>query len=731
MEERVRAAMRIKGTSANLQVDGCRVTIPARDGKGQLTYVLDRIFDSAAAQSDIFAWVEPAVVDVLRGFNATIMAYGQTGSGKSYTMGTSKGNDGIVPRATAAIFRALSEYEDDSQSVVHCSFMQIYGDKVFDLLSSRSLESLAVREAKKTPDADGGGSRKNTVFVQGLSEYHVASAQDVAELVERGLRSRATRPTEMNSRSSRSHAILQLSVQTESHYQDDAGEQENENDSPLSPPKRRIVLRRAKLQLVDLAGSEKWSAAADSDSALAGELKAINKSLSALGNCFAAVVEKKHVPYRDTTLTRLLQDSLGGGTRAIVVATVDAANLEETASTLAFAQRATKVTARLRLNEVVNDTVLLKKAQREISSLRRQLQQAQSRDTNLSREETGESESSFQRVYAFEQQLSEARSNSDNAERLIGRLYTKLELAEDRESAAVAVATAALARSLLAVSTSKQVKSRDKIQQTEDDVDIYSSANSMQVALSPLQTKKLGSVAADPVTIAVPTALPDKMCLQEKILDLTTDIRFSNDASESATSTVENQEPGLCDRHKIRGCFLCGLQSRGDLEFEKFGSISARGASMDANLSTSACERHGVAMCFLCSLRQDGSSEALVRNDFSSLQLNSPMTHTFSSISSLEAVNKTEQQHSEQLSSSKKNNKNEQFKLESPYGHRRPCRNAGRTSSLYRVTNRRPQHRDTRANETASRRKVRHHPTKLPTQRQRIDKHAAAPRRRV
>ncbi|KAJ8600399.1 hypothetical protein CTAYLR_001424 [Chrysophaeum taylorii] len=452
MEEHVRAAVRVKPSeeeepSCLKIIEGSRVRAPARDGKGHATFAVDRVFDETASQEAVLEWVKPAIVDVAsKGLNATVFAYGQTGSGKSHTMGfeaaTLFGPDaGLVPRAAEALFDALAATR---RSLVHCSFLQIYGDKVLDLLATDDTTNLVVRESR----SETAGFDHKRIFVQGLSEYQVTSAADVLGLVARGLRGRATRPTDMNSRSSRSHAILQVAVEVETacsreeRRDDDDDDDDDEWDrasldsaAASSPVKQRgggrTVLRRAKLCLVDLAGSEKWSPAATADAELAAELKAINRSLSALGNCFAALcATADHVPYRDSTLTRLLEDALGG--RALVIATVAAgrSSLEETVSTLAFAQRAKNIKARLRFDEVVNDAVLLKRARREIARLRRERHHHDARR---------------------DRDLEEARAAAAAApaERALGKLCFELDVARDRAAAADAAATAAIAASTL------------------------------------------------------------------------------------------------------------------------------------------------------------------------------------------------------------------------------------------------------------------------------------------
>ena len=416
MEERVRAAVRLlplpPEAFRSLRVEENDVIIKARHGQdASLTHEMDKVFTEGCSQGDVYDWVAPAVEDVAKkGVNATVMAYGQTGTGKTFTMlgapaapeaGQLPGDAGVIPRAAASLFEALATGSADGtivRATAHCSYLQIYGDRVQDLLvpDPSKAPALQVREAPSNLGSKGA------VFVRGLSEYQVASAADVLALVARGTKGRATRATRSNEHSSRSHAVLQLALEVESV---EKGNDENNDPARWSqfaasdvPPSTaqtpgtagtRTVVRRAKLSLVDLAGSEKWSDEVAASQQFARELRAINTSLSALGNCIAALADLAteahrgggHVPYRDSVLTRLLQDALGGGTRAVVIATASAAQdaYDETASTLAFAQRATRVTARLRVDEVIDDSRRLVKAKREIARLRKRLQAAEQR----------------------------------------------------------------------------------------------------------------------------------------------------------------------------------------------------------------------------------------------------------------------------------------------------------------------------------------------------------------
>lgn len=224
------------------------------------------------------------------------------------------------------------------------------------LSDPRHVSALPVREAIK--------GNSIGVFVSGLSEVRVVNTDDVIAVLQKGDRNRRIRATEMNEHSSRSHAILQISTEVESRGNDGA-----------------TIIRRAKLNLVDLAGSEKWDTQKKMVKAHQKELTNINKSLSALGNVISALGEKHrtHVPYRDSKLTRLLQDSLGGNTHTLVFATIspNLAAIDETISTLNFADRAKSVMVRVKVNEVVDDAVLLARAQREIIRLQMKVRQLQ------------------------------------------------------------------------------------------------------------------------------------------------------------------------------------------------------------------------------------------------------------------------------------------------------------------------------------------------------------------
>lgn len=431
MEEAVGVAVRLRPLEAD---DDRGIIISKNTIKlRHREHVFDEVFREDSSQDDVFRWVEPAVRDVANGVNALIMAYGQTGSGKSHTL------SGIIPRAAHAVFDELK----GKKNSVHCSQVQIYGDSIEDVFGG---ETCVVRDT----------------FVQGLSEYEVTTSDDVMALVARGLK-RRTRPNDLNPQSSRSHAVLQLTVQVE-------------NDE---------ILRRAKLTLVDLAGSEKWSAKADECRDLADELRAINLSLSALGNCIAALAEKAtFIPYRDSCLTRLLRDALSGGTRTrlIATATASSSHLDETASTLAFAQRAKCIKTFLKVDDVVDDAVLLRRARKDIVKLQKQL---------------------------------------DAKTTVISRLWTKLEIADDRANAADAACSA------MAI--------------VDDDV---------PVTTSPVRRPK-------------PTQ--QQTCERHGLTECFLCTLRRGDYLRGMVTHQDPQETTRCDRHGLLNCFLCTLAREGSL----------------------------------------------------------------------------------------------------------------------------------------------------------------------
>ncbi|KAK5872049.1 hypothetical protein PBY51_012783 [Eleginops maclovinus] len=288
----------------------------------------------------------PLVEGVTEGYNGTIFAYGQTGSGKSFTMqGVSDpaAQRGIIPRAFEHIFESI-QCAENTKFLVRASYLEIYNEEIRDLLGHDTKHRL---ELKEHPERG--------VYVRDLSMHTVHNVGECERIIVQGWGNRAVGFTLMNKDSSRSHSIFTIHLEI---CNTDAEGQDH--------------LRAGKLNLVDLAGSERQSKTGSTGERLREATK-INLSLSALGNVISALVDgrSKHIPYRDSKLTRLLQDSLGGNTRTLMIACLSPAdnNYEETLSTLRYANRAKSIQNRPRINEDPKDA-LLREYQEEIKKLR-------------------------------------------------------------------------------------------------------------------------------------------------------------------------------------------------------------------------------------------------------------------------------------------------------------------------------------------------------------------------
>ena len=299
------------------------------------TFTFDQVFDVESTQREVYAGsARPIIEDVFKGYNGTVFAYGQTGAGKTFTMeGNLFGSGGledeygdlnksqhmwgIIPRAVADIFEYTKSAEENLEFEVRVSHMEIYKERLRDLLRSEgdADEKLHIRD-----DPVRG------IFVQGLKEVYVTSPSELLATMRVGSSNRAMSATAMNEQSSRSHSIFQIVLQ-----------QRNTVDG---------VIKTGKLNLVDLAGSEMVKKTRASGERLE-EAKTINKSLSALGNVINSLTDGKstHVPYRDSKLTRVLQESLGGNakTALVICCSPSSYNESETLSTLRFGRRAKQV----------------------------------------------------------------------------------------------------------------------------------------------------------------------------------------------------------------------------------------------------------------------------------------------------------------------------------------------------------------------------------------------------
>lgn len=325
-------------------------------------FAFDAVYDCNSKQSDVYdEMVRPLVDSVLEGFNGTIFAYGQTGTGKTYSMVGDRNDPtrkGIIPKAFDHIFGHISRSKNQ-QYLVRSSYLEIYQEKIRDLLCKDEKRRLELKER-----ADIG------VYVKDLSSFVCKSIKEIEHVMTVGNDNRAVGATNMNEHSSRSHALFIITIE---HSQVSSDGQTH--------------IRVGKLNLVDLAGSERQFKTGVVGQRQKEAIK-INLSLSALGNVISALVDGRstHIPYRDSKLTRLLQDSLGGNSKTVMVANIGPAsyNYEETLVTLRYASRAKNIKNRPKVNQDPKDA-LLREFQLEIDRLKYLLSQKKPKSGEMSR----------------------------------------------------------------------------------------------------------------------------------------------------------------------------------------------------------------------------------------------------------------------------------------------------------------------------------------------------------
>ncbi|PIN09886.1 Kinesin-like protein [Handroanthus impetiginosus] len=362
----VKVAVHIRPLIGDEKIQGCKDCVTVVPGKPQVqigthSFTFDHVYGSTGTPSTAMyeECVAPLVDGLFQGYNATVLAYGQTGSGKTYTMGTSLKDGcqtGLIPQAMNALFNKIETLKREIEFQLHVSFIEIHKEEVRDLLDP----SLSNRQEMANGHAANGHAAKvnipgkppiqiressnGVITLAGSTECSVKTLKEMADCLEQGSLSRATGSTNMNNQSSRSHAIFTITMEQMRRLPTGISNEGSLNDCMTED------YLCAKLHLVDLAGSER-AKRTGSDGLRFKEGVHINKGLLALGNVISALGDEKkrkegvHVPYRDSKLTRLLQDSLGGNSKTVMIACISPAdiNAEETLNTLKYANRARNI----------------------------------------------------------------------------------------------------------------------------------------------------------------------------------------------------------------------------------------------------------------------------------------------------------------------------------------------------------------------------------------------------
>ncbi|KAJ1289073.1 hypothetical protein BS78_02G136900 [Paspalum vaginatum] len=358
----VKVAVHVRPLVGDENLQGCKDCVAVVPGKPQVqigshSFTFDHVYGSTGSPSVAMfdECVTPLVDGLFQGYNATVLAYGQTGSGKTYTMGTAckEGSHiGIIPRAMTALFDKIDGLKSQVEFQLRVSFIEILKEEVRDLLDPTVATVGKVENGNGHPKLSVPGkplvqireASNGVITLAGSTEVHVSTRKEMTACLEQGSLSRATGSTNMNNQSSRSHAIFTITLEqmrkTDPIMTADGVPIEEMNEDYLC----------AKLHLVDLAGSER-AKRTGSDGLRFKEGVHINRGLLALGNVISALGDEKkrkegaHVPYRDSKLTRLLQDSLGGNSKTVMIACISPAdtNAEETLNTLKYANRARNI----------------------------------------------------------------------------------------------------------------------------------------------------------------------------------------------------------------------------------------------------------------------------------------------------------------------------------------------------------------------------------------------------
>ncbi|KAM7378053.1 hypothetical protein PAMA_013111 [Pampus argenteus] len=390
-ESSVRVALRIRPQLAKEKIEGCHICTNVMPGEPQVflgkdkAFTYDYVFDMDTQQETIYSHCTESLIDgCFEGYNATIFAYGQTGSGKTYTMGTgfdvSIGEDGlgIIPRAVNHLFRGIEERRQAAteqgrpvpEFKINAQFLELYNEEVLDLFdSTRDIEARKQKSNIKIHEDASGG-----IYTVGVTTRTVTSAAEMIQCLKLGALSRTTASTQMNVQSSRSHAIFTIHLCQVRVCSPDNNDNVTDNRLANNSEINEFETLTAKFHFVDLAGSERLKrTGATGDRAKEGI--SINCGLLALGNVISALGDRSkrstHVPYRDSKLTRLLQDSLGGNSQTVMIACISPSDRDfmETLNTLKYANRARNIKNKVTVNQ--------DRASQQISTLRTEIARLQ------------------------------------------------------------------------------------------------------------------------------------------------------------------------------------------------------------------------------------------------------------------------------------------------------------------------------------------------------------------
>eukprot|EP00039_Didymoeca_costata_P021849 m.345577 g.345577 ORF g.345577 m.345577 type:complete len:625 (+) comp26766_c0_seq1:92-1966(+) len=311
---RPRLPSAVESQEVPFQISDNEVILPNPRLEGDtVSYKFDRCYPTEANQRKLFEKeISPFINTTLDGANATVFAYGPTGAGKTFTMQGTEKNEGVIPRAVDVLLQA--QQDRPGKTEIRMSFLEIYNEKVLDLLEPKNAD-LQIRE-----------SQTGEIFIPNLASVHLTSKSEFRQIFSHALQQRSIASTKLNMQSSRSHAVLIIEVKQMEHNK---------------------VIKSGKLHLIDLAGSED-NRRTDNKGMRMKESGAINSSLFVLGKVVDALNKKQpRIPYRDSKLTRLLQDSLGGTSRACIIINIApyrAKSLQETSSALSFGAKSRNIT---------------------------------------------------------------------------------------------------------------------------------------------------------------------------------------------------------------------------------------------------------------------------------------------------------------------------------------------------------------------------------------------------